>query len=77
MFGYIVINKAEMFYDGPDLIDPRHVREGVVVRILNRPTFKAFKHKNHNFKVIEGIAKDVADAPDMEEADGTEDCESC
>jgi hypothetical protein len=72
-----VINKAEMFYDGPDLIDPRHVREGVVVRILNRPTFKAFKHKNHNFKVIEGIAKDVADAPDMEEADGTEDCESC
>ena len=72
-----IINKAEMFYDGPDLIDPRHVREGVVVRILNRPTFKAFKHKNHNFKVIEGIAKDVADAPDMEEADGTEDCESC
>lgn len=67
-----VINKAEMFYDGPDLIDPRHVREGVVVRILNRPTFKAFKHKNHNFKVIEGIAKDVADAPDMEEADGLE-----
>ena len=65
-----VMNKAEMFYDGPDPIDPRHVREGVVVRILNRPTFTAYKHKNHNFKVIEGIAKDVADAPDMEEADG-------
>ena len=65
-----ILNKAELFYDGPDLIDPRHVREGVVARIINRPNFTAFKHKNHNFKVIEGIAKDVAEAPDMEEADG-------
>ena len=54
------------------------MREGVVVRIVNRPNFTAYKTKNHNFKVIEGIAKDVADAPDMEEADGivaeSEDC---
>jgi hypothetical protein len=67
-----IANKAELFYDGPDPIDPRHVREGVVVRILNRPTFTAYKHKNHSFKVIEGIAKDVAEVPDMEEADGLE-----
>ena len=67
-----VLNKAELFYDGPDLIDPRHVREGVVVRILNRPNFTAYKHKNHNFKVIEGIAKDVADSPDIEEAEELE-----
>ena len=67
--GEWIMNKAELFYDGPDPIDPRHVREGVVVRILNRPTFKAFKHKNHSFKVIEGIAKETADAPDMEEAE--------
>ena len=67
--GEWIVNKAEMFYDGPDPIDSRHVREGVVVRILNRPSFKAFKHKNYSFKVIEGIAKDVADAPDMEEAE--------
>lgn len=67
-----VMNKAELFYDGPDLIDPRHVREGVVVRILNRPNFTAYKHKNHNFKVIEGIAKDVADSPDIEEAEELE-----
>ena len=73
-----IANKAELFYDGPDPIDPRHVREGVVVRILNRPTFTAYKHKNHSFKVIEGIAKDVAEAPDMEEADGVDEtCESC
>ena len=61
---------AERFYDGPDPIGQTHVREGVVARILNRPTFKAFKHKNFSFKVLEGIIKEVADAPDMEEADG-------
>ena len=68
--GEWIANKADMYNDGPDPIDPRHVREGVVVRILNRPTFTAYKSKNHNFKVIEGIAKEVAEAPDMEEADG-------
>ena len=68
--GEWIANKADMYNDGPDPIDPRHVREGVVVRILNRPVFTAYKSKNHNFKVIEGIAKEVAEAPDMEEADG-------
>ena len=42
--------------------------EGVVVRILNRPKFTAFKHKNFSFKVLEGIIKDTSSAPDMEEA---------
>ena len=59
---------AEQFYDGPDPIGKTHVREGVVVRILNRPTFTAYKHKNFSFKVLEGIIKDTAEAPDMEEA---------
>ena len=67
--GEWIINKAEQFYDGPDPIDPSHIREGVVVRIINRPTFTAFKHKNWSFKCIEGIAKDVATEPDMEEAE--------
>ena len=67
--GEWIINKAEQYFDGPDPIDPRHVREGVVVRILNRPTFTAYKHKNWDFKCIEGIAKDVATEPDMEEAE--------
>ena len=61
---------AEQFYDGPDPIGKTHVREGVVVRILNRPKFTAYKHKNFYFKVLEGIIKDTADAPDMEEASG-------
>lgn len=60
--------KAEEFYDGPDPIGKTHVREGVVVRILNRPKFTAFKHKNYSFKMLEGIIKDTAIAPDIEEA---------
>ena len=59
---------AEKYYDGPDPIGKTHVREGVVVRILNRPKFTAYKHKNFSFKVLEGIIKDTAAAPDMEEA---------
>lgn len=68
--GQFVLEKAEEYFDGPEPIDPTHIREGVVVRIINRPTFTAYKHKNFNFKVLEGIIKDSAEAPDMEEADG-------
>ena len=49
-----------MFYDGPDPIGKTHVREGVVIRIINRPKFCAYKHKNFNFKVLSGIAADLA-----------------
>ena len=71
--GEWVMKKVEQFYDGPEPMDPTHIREGCVVRIVNRPTFTAYKHKNFTFKVLEGIIKDTADAPDMEEADGLDD----
>lgn len=74
--GQFVLEKAEKFFDGPEPIDPSHIREGVVIRVINRPTFTAYKHKNFNFKVLEGIIKDTADAPDMEEADGLEDADT-
>ena len=70
--GEWITNVAERFYDGPDPVGKTHVREGVVVRILNRPKFTAYKHKNFHFKVLEGICKDEAVAPDMEEASGLE-----
>ncbi len=70
--GEWIKNVAERFYDGADPIGKTHVREGVVVRILNRPKFTAYKHKNFYFKVLEGICKDEAVAPDMEEASGLE-----
>lgn len=58
--GEVVKELAELFYDGPDPIGKTHVREGVVVRIINRPKFCAYKHKNFNFKVLSGIAADLA-----------------
>ena len=66
--GEYIKDIAEQYYDGPDPVGLTHVREGVVVRIINRPKFSAYKHKNFSFKVLEGIAKDLAAAPDIEEA---------
>ena len=71
--GEFIREKAEEFYDGPDPIGKTHIREGVVIRILNRPKFCAYKHKNWYFKALEGIVKVDAEAPDMEEADGIDD----
>ena len=65
--GEYIKDVAEMYYDGPDPIGKAHIREGVVVRILNRPKFCAYKCKNFAFKVLEGIIKDTAEVPDMEE----------
>ena len=66
--GWYVICKAEQYFDGPDPIGKTHIREGVVARICNRTKFAVYKHKNFSFKVLEGIAKDEATAPDIEEA---------
>ena len=61
--GAWIKEKAERFYDGPDPIGKTHIREGVVVRIVNRPKFCAYKHKNHNFKMISGIiVNEIADS---------------
>lgn len=61
--GAWIKERAEQYYDGPDPIGKTHVREGVVVRIVNRPKFCAYKHKNHNFKMISGIIVDeIADS---------------
>lgn len=61
--------RVEKYYDGADPIGKSHIREGIVVRIDNRPSFTAYKHKNFSFKCLEGIIKDNSDAPDMEEAE--------
>lgn len=66
--GEWVVRQVEQFFDGPDPIGKTHVREGVVTRICNRTNFAVYKHKNFSFKVLEGIAKDEATAPDIEEA---------
>lgn len=58
--GDTVKRVAEKYYDGPDPIGKTHIREGVVVRIVNRPKFTAFKHKNFDFKVLSNIAIEQA-----------------
>lgn len=63
---------AERYYEGTDPIGKTHIREGVVIRIINRHKFAAYKHKNFAFKVLEGIIKECAEAPDMEEAQENE-----
>lgn len=67
--GEYVVGVAERYYDGPDPIGKTHVREGVVVRIINRPKFCAYKTKNYSFKMLEGLIKESAATPDMEEAE--------
>lgn len=58
--GEYIKHIAEKYYDGPDPIGKTHVREGVVIRIVNRPKFCAYKHKNFSFKVLSGLAADLA-----------------
>lgn len=62
-------NRINTYFE--DLVDPigkTHVKEGVVIRIVNRPGWRAYKSKTYEFKVLEGLIKETADAPDMEEA---------
>lgn len=66
--GETVKTVAEKYYAGPDPIGKTHTREGIVVRIVNKPKFCAYKHKNFEFKCLEGLVKAEAEAPDMEEA---------
>lgn len=53
--GEYVLRKVEQYFDGPDPIGKTHIREGVVARIVNRPTIAVYKHKNHTFKMLSSI----------------------
>lgn len=62
-----LMKRVDKHLDITDPIGKTHIAEGVVVRIDNKPKFKAFKKKGFYFKVLEGIIKDTAEVPDMEE----------
>jgi hypothetical protein len=53
--------------EGDDVIDPSHIREGVVIRIdfNGEPYF--LKHKSFSFKVLEGLVKETDSYVDIEE----------
>ncbi len=62
-------NRVNTYFE--DLTDPIglcHIKEGVVLRILNRPTWRAYKSKTYEFRVLEGLIKETSNEPDMEEA---------
>lgn len=65
--GEYVIRKVEQYFDGPDPVGKTHVREGVVARIVSAPNVEVYKHKNFNFKLLTGIAKENADVEHMTE----------
>ena len=60
--------RIDKWLDIDDPIGKTHINEGVVARLEDKPIFTAFKKKSFAFKVLEGLIKDSADAPDMEEA---------
>ena len=62
-----LMERVEKYYDGVDPIGLTHIREGVVVRVEGKEKFTAFKHKNIYFKCLEGILKNEAIEPDLEE----------
>jgi len=54
--------------DGADPTDPSHWSEGTCIRLESGLAVRIYKHKNFNFKVLEGIVKDsgVVDMEEME-----------
>jgi len=66
-----LLERVAKYEDGVDPIGKTHLREGIIVRIEGKEKFTALKHKNFNFKVLEGIIKSD-DVLDMEEAESAE-----
>lgn len=60
--GEYVLKLAEFFNDDVDPIGKTHIREGCVIRIINRPKFSAYKSKNNTFKILTMKALDLLDA---------------
>jgi hypothetical protein len=59
----------EEYGSGPSLLDSRHIKEGVCVRIEGGLNNRTTKFKSFEFKVLEGIVKDSG-VIDTEEAQG-------
>lgn len=56
------------FTDGVSVVDPNHIREGVVLRIESEQGIEYVKNKSWEFKVLEGIIKSDENYVDLEES---------
>jgi hypothetical protein len=63
-----LMERVNKYLDIPDPIGKTHIAEGVVARIDSRAKFAAYKAKGFAFKCLEGIIKETAVEPDIEEA---------
>lgn len=64
--------RIDKWLDIDDPIGKTHINEGVVARLEDKPIFTAFKKKSFAFKILEGLIKENADTPDIEEAQEVE-----
>lgn len=62
-----LLERAERLGQGPDVLDDRHIREGVCALIHSKHGIKHYKHKSGLFKLLEGLAKDDDNYVDAEE----------
>ena len=58
---------VETLLEGPSLIDSRHMREGVCIRVENEFGHRVYKEKSYSFKLAEGIVKENDNYVDAEE----------
>ena len=66
-FPEVMREVVEARVSGPSTLDSSHPREGVVIRVEYGSNTYFLKEKSHDFKVMEGIAKDNIDVVDLEE----------
>jgi hypothetical protein len=65
-----LMERVGKYENGADPIGKTHIREGIIVTVDNKEKFTAYKHKNFEFKVLEGIIKSD-DILDIEEEEST------
>jgi len=58
---------VERFVEGDSILDSRHIREGVCIRVEHPKMHNTFKHKSFAFGVLEGFLKEKDEAVDREE----------
>jgi hypothetical protein len=59
---------STLLNDGPSILDTRHIREGVCVRIESPEGMTILKSKNYAFKMLESHVKEDSKAVDVEES---------